>query len=190
MANGKDTPSSDANIPFQATLRTADGLETPSTPANSAPLGSHRASSSDIGAVTDAMNALAAAQLSITEEADGATLHCVSISTLCFKSGRITVPPGIVLASCGFSAPPPPSSSLGNGAQVYYSRSNPPPHYVHVQDFLSLRGSRRFREFMRGGWRDVPEAERWWVSALGGIVEEQRRANVEGLVCIAGGMDR
>jgi hypothetical protein len=40
---------------------------------------------------------------------------------------------------------------------------------------------------MRGGWRDVPEAERWWVGALGGIVEEQRRANVEGLVGVAGG---
>lgn len=35
---------------------------------------------------------------------------------------------------------------------------------------------------MRGGWRDVPETERWWVDALGGVVEEQRRVNVEGLV--------
>jgi hypothetical protein len=33
-----------------------------------------------------------------------------------------------------------------------------------------------------GGWKAVPEAERWWVDALGGVVEEQRRANVEGLV--------
>ena len=36
-------------------------------------------------------------------EADGATLHCVSVSVLCFKIGRITVPPAIVLAAEGFS---------------------------------------------------------------------------------------
>jgi hypothetical protein len=35
---------------------------------------------------------------------------------------------------------------------------------------------------LRGGWRDVAEGERWWVDALGGVVEEQRKANVEGLV--------
>ena len=40
---------------------------------------------------------------------------------------------------------------------------------------------------MRGGWRDVPEAERWWVHALGGAVEEQRKANVEGLGGVADG---
>lgn len=170
---GKDTLPSDASNPtFQASLRTpADGLETPATPAN--PIISQApTSTSDIGAATDVVKAIAAAQLTI-EEPDGATLNCVAISQLCFKHGRITVPPAIVLAASGFSAPPP------DGAQAY-SHANPPPHYAHAQELISWRSSQKYRELMRGGWRDMPEAERWWVSALGGVVEERRKANVEG----------
>ena len=180
---GKETPF-DTNVTFQPSLRLpADGLETPATPANTA-LVSDQTTSSDIGAATEAMKSFAAAQLNITEEADGATLHCVSISQLCFKHGRITVPPGIVLAASGFSAPPLPSSE---GSTQGYSHSNPPPHYPHAQALLSWGANRKYREFMRGGWRDVPEAERWWVHALGGAVEEQRKANVEGLGGVADG---
>ena len=155
-----------------------DALETP-TPANTT-VRPGQTSSSDIGEAADAMRAIAAAQLSITKEADGATLHCVIISQLCFKLGRITVPPGLVLAISGFCAPPPPSPS-GDSAPVY-SRSNPPPHYTHIQSFFSSPMSGKNAHFLRGGWKDVPEAERWWVEALGGVVEEQRRVNVEGLV--------
>jgi len=163
---------------FQVSIRTpADGLETPATPANPVFTSSQTSSSSDIGA---AMRAIAAAQLRITEEADGATLNCISISQMCFKHGRITVPPGIVLAASGFCAPPPPSPS-GESAPVY-SRTNPPPHYSHVRNFVSSLTTREYAHFLRGGWRDVPEVERWWVKALGGVVEDQRRANVEGLV--------
>jgi len=176
---GKDSLFPDANLTFQPSVRTpVDRLET-ATPANTI-LTSHK-TSSDIGAAAEAMKAIAAAQLKITEEPDGATLHCVSISQVCAKIGRITVPPGIVLALSGFSAPPSPSSS-GNGIQPY-SHSNPPPHYPHIKGFFSSRVTRHhYRQFLRGGWRDVPEGERWWVDALGGVVEEQRRANVEGMV--------
>jgi len=40
---------------------------------------------------------------------------------------------------------------------------------------------------LRGGWKDIPVAERWWVDALGGVVEEQRKANVEGMGGVGGG---
>lgn len=167
----KDTtpPQSDnsnslsADLTFQANLQTpASGITTPMppTPANAA---------QNSG---DAMKAIAAAQMKITEEPDGATLHCVAASELCFKHGRITVPPAIVLASSGFSIPAP------SGSQPY-SHSNPPPHWVKAQLFAP-RASRKYREFLRGGWRDVPEGERWWVDALGGAVEERRSVNVEG----------
>jgi hypothetical protein len=178
--NGKQTPPSDNEIISRASIQTfVDALETRGTPANTT-LRPGQTSSSDIGKAADAMRAIAAAQLKITEEVDGATLHCIVISQLCFKLGRITVPPGLVLAISGFCAPPPPSPS-GDSAQAY-SRSNPPPHYTHVQSFFSSPTSRKNTHFLRGGWKDVPEAERWWVEALGDVVEEQRRANVEGLV--------
>jgi hypothetical protein len=45
-------------------------------------------------------------------EPDGATLHCVSISQLCFKHGRITVPPAIVLAGNGYCAYPTSSTEM------------------------------------------------------------------------------
>jgi len=180
--NGNEAPPTGINMAFQASIRTPqDGLDTPGTPAN-AVIMSRQTSSSDIGTATEAMRAIAAAQLGVNEEADGATLNCISISQLCFKHGRITVPPGIVLAISGFSTPPP----SGGSVQIY-SHSYPPPHYSQIQGFISSLTNREHGRFLRGGWRDVPEAERWWVEAVGGIVEEQRRANVEGLVGIAEG---
>ncbi|KIM86934.1 hypothetical protein PILCRDRAFT_815390 [Piloderma croceum F 1598] len=176
---GRFVSHAKARIPRNEVSKEKDALETPGTLGNTT-LRPGQTSSSDVGEAADAMRAIAAAQLSITKEADGATLHCVIISQLCFKLGRITVPPGLVLAISGFCAPPPPSPS-GDSAQAY-SRSNPPPHYTHVQSFFSSPTSRKNTYFLRGGWKDVPEAERWWVEALGGVVEEQRRANVEGLV--------
>lgn len=134
-------------------------------------------SSSDVDAATETMRAITATQLNISEEPDGATLHCISVSQVCFKHGRITFPPGILLAASGFSAPPSSESTTGG-----YSHSNPPPQYPHIQSLNPWRSPQKYREFVRGGWRDVPETERWWVDALGGVVEEQRRVNVEGLV--------
>lgn len=126
------------------------------------------------------MKLIAAAQLKNTEESDGATLHCISISQLCYKHGRITVPPTLVLAASGFSAPPPASPS-SDSPPTPYSHANPPPHFHHAKTLISPRATRKYREFLRGGWRNVPEAERWWDNALGGVVEERRKANVEGL---------
>lgn len=160
---------------FSAPLRMpADGFDTPVTPAG--PVKPSQALPLTIGAATEVMKVLAADQLQNSQEPDGATLHCVAISQLCFKHGRITVPPGFVLAASGFSAPPSKSDSV-----PAYSHSNPPPHFLHAEQLISPRGTRKYGDLLRGGWKDIPEAERWWVDALGGVVEEQRRVNMDGL---------
>jgi hypothetical protein len=41
---------------------------------------------------------------------------------------------------------------------------------------------------MRGGWKDVPEGERWWVDALGGEVEEKRVRNLAAVKGVKEGM--
>lgn len=162
-----------ADSTFQASLRTpASGIATPIPPTpntNASP--AEPAPSSDI-TPGDALKAITAAQMKITEEPDGATLHCVAVSELVFKHGRITVPPAIVLASSGFCSPAP------SGSQPY-SHSNPPPHWAKTRELIAPHASRKYREFLRGGWRDVPEEERWWVDALSGSVEEKRKANVD-----------
>ncbi|KAG9086366.1 hypothetical protein FS749_003684 [Ceratobasidium sp. UAMH 11750] len=38
-----------------------------------------------------------------THDDDGALIHCIAVSTLCAKHGRVTVPPNIAFAMCGFS---------------------------------------------------------------------------------------
>jgi len=37
----------------------------------------------------------------------------------------------------------------------------------------------KMREFLKGGWRDVPEGQRWWDEALGGAIEEKRATRLE-----------
>ena len=117
--------------------------------------------------------------IATAERDDGWTLHAVSVSLGCFKIGRITVPPAVMLPYNGLS-----SSSSGSGD---YSCTNPPPHWHYVQSLLakSHGGSiKKMQEFMKGGWRDVPENERWWETALAGNVEEKRLANLEAFKAI------
>ncbi|KAM6491308.1 hypothetical protein JOM56_013547 [Amanita muscaria] len=107
-------------------------------------------------------------------EPDGAILHAIAVCRGCFKIGRITVPPALVLAINGFSAPP-----AGEGAG--YSRECPPPAFLKVKELMSkqLGGSpSRMREFLKGGWRGVLE-EKWWEDALCGSIEERRKKELE-----------
>ena len=46
-----------------------------------------------------------------------------------------------------------------------------------------------FAAFLKGGWRNVPEGERWWETALSGPVEEQRKANMSTLDRVRNGME-
>ena len=128
------------------------------------------------------------AQLLPTEEPDGATLHCISVSELCFKIGRITVPPALVLACEGFATPP--SSSSGTKP---YSLSNPPPHFLAAQAMqkkdLAKGHLKTLQKFYKGGWRDVPEGERFWENALAGETEERRKRNLEAISGVMTGMD-
>lgn len=91
---------------------------------------------------------------SLWEEADDEILHCVAMNEMCIKIGRITVPPVLALAAAGCSAP---------GAQNRWAEITK----------LRAGNGKAMRELLKGGWRNVPEGERWWEDALAGF-EEQR----------------
>ena len=44
---------------------------------------------------------------------DGTTLHCIAVSQLVFKHGRITIPPALGIALNGFSRAPAPDYASG-----------------------------------------------------------------------------
>ncbi|KAG6842020.1 hypothetical protein C0991_003546 [Blastosporella zonata] len=155
------TPPSDSDSNgslFNPSLRTTDQISIAPTPAGS----------------TDAFKALAAS-LTSEPESDGAILHTIAISQCCFKIGRITVPPALALAMNGFSVP---ASAVPGGSEPEpYSRANPPPHWPHVK--AVSKPTKKLQAFLKGGWRDVPEAERWWDAAMGGAVEERRNNGLQ-----------
>jgi len=113
------------------------------------------------------MEIVAAAGLR-SEDPDGSTLNCVAISETCFKYGRITVPPAIALVMNGITQ---------SSTDTPYSHENPPPYWHKVKGLTS--DPEAIQAFLRGGWRDVPPAERWWEHALTGSIEQTRRANLE-----------
>jgi len=133
-------------------------------------------------------------------EPDGAILHCVAVSQTCYKWGRITIPPAVVLASEGFTKPydegdDEGSSSIDNNkrSRPCYSHTNPPPNWIKSQALrVAPQGSMgQFQAFLRGGWRDVEESsEQWWEVALSGSVEARRRTNLEVLEALRVGMER
>lgn len=136
-------------------------------------------------------------------ESDGSLLHCIAISQVCFKQGRISVPPAVALASEGFTNPP---SYLEPNVKVpaKYTHSNPPPHWAKVREIrVPPSGSmKHFKEFLQGGWKDVPCSNghtdggkvdvggRWWEEALGGPIEEKRKKNLEIVEALRMGMER
>ena len=117
-------------------------------------------------------------------EPDGATLNCVIVNALCFKIGRITIPPALVLAAEGFAAPP-----TGPDARAY-SPENLPPALEEVRKLYGEDPTdmRKLQAFYAGGWRAVPEGERWWEQALAGL-EERRKARMEVVGSLRQGMD-
>ena len=74
-----------------------------------------------------------ASKLAAEAEPDGAKVYCVAVSQLCFKIGRITVPPALVFALSGL------------GSTDSYAR-------------LRSMG-KRLKPFLSGGWK---EEEKWW----------------------------
>ena len=39
--------------------------------------------------------------------------------------------------------------------------------------------TKTLQRFLRGGWRELPEGQRWWEEALGGDIERRRARNLE-----------
>lgn len=117
-------------------------------------------------------------------EPDGATLNCVIVNALCFKIGRITIPPALVLAADGFAAPP-----AGANARAY-SSENPPPAMEQVRKLYGddPTDMRKLQAFYSGGWRGVSEGDRWWDQALEGL-EERRKAGIEVVGSLRQGME-
>ncbi|KZT67856.1 hypothetical protein DAEQUDRAFT_728628 [Daedalea quercina L-15889] len=154
-----------------------DAKSDPSTPTPSTVVGS-----TDDRAHTVASALRRTSQVHV--EPDGATLNCVIVNALCFKIGRITIPPALALAVEGFTAP-------GTGSEpASYSVRNPPPFWEKVQE---LKGEdpmdlRKLQAMYAGGWRAVPESERWWEQALAGL-EERRRAGMEVVGALRQGME-
>ncbi|KIK25158.1 hypothetical protein PISMIDRAFT_22890 [Pisolithus microcarpus 441] len=129
-------------------------------------------------------------------EADGSVLHCIAVSQLCFKQGRISVPPALVLACEGFCNPPPrpvDSSAEPGSLPTKYSASNPPPHWAKVRAMrVPPTGSmKQFKEFLAGGWKTGAEktGDKWWEQALSGPIEEKRKKNLEVLHALRTGME-
>ncbi|KZV66340.1 hypothetical protein PENSPDRAFT_677052 [Peniophora sp. CONT] len=154
-------PTDGAPIPDISTP--ASGVDTPA-PGSATPVPGYD------GAETAAVKAVAANVPQV--EADGALVNCISVNQLVFKHGRITVPPSLVLAYDGFCMPA--------GTTVFeekFSPASPPPHWKHVQE-LRRKGLKAERDFLRGGWKLVPEGERWWEQALEGG-EELRKVNLD-----------
>ncbi|KAJ3850025.1 hypothetical protein EV368DRAFT_46135 [Lentinula lateritia] len=131
-----------------------------------------------------------ASKLLSTGEPDGATLHTITISQMCFKMGRITVPPAVVFAANGLCVPP--VSTSDTPAPEPYSLTNPPPHWDKVKPIAStLHGGsiKKLQAFFRGGWKELPEEERWWQEAMGGTVEQERWQNLQVLDMLRKGME-
>jgi hypothetical protein len=96
------------------------------------------------------------------------------------KQGRVTVPPALALACDGYSGP--------RADGMIYSRADPPPHWNHVREMLGRGGAPALKNFLRGGWRDVPETDRWWEHALAGL-EKKRMENMALVGGLQNGME-
>lgn len=103
-----------------------------------------------------------ASQLAREEEPDGAMIHCVSVSILCCKIGRVTVPPALILALNGFTV------------KEGHNRENPPEAYKRLQAM-----GKDVKKFLTGGWRE--EKERWWDEELKSDELDERFKRFEGI---------
>ncbi|EMD32297.1 hypothetical protein CERSUDRAFT_162052 [Gelatoporia subvermispora B] len=120
----------------------------------------------------------------------GVVCHCIAVSMLCCKIGRITIPPALALATEGFCD----SGTDGDeNALTHYSRDNPPPHWKHPFPQGATRPRSdlpTLRRFLTHGWRDVPQGSRWWEQALQGTVEKRRIAGMEVVNGMTDGLSR
>jgi len=105
---------------------------------------------------------------SVTGLKDDETLHCTVVSQMCFKLGRLTVPPALVIAAAGFGVSPTKWTEILALRAV--DRSPKPKSNVKTGE-----ASAGMRTLLKGGWRDVPEGERWWEMAVAPFENERVR---------------
>ena len=172
----KNSKKQIAATPTATITRTAVGPEELS--GNGTPVAP--ASTSSEGVLKSASNIIA------SQEHDGATLHTIVCSQHCFKVGRITIPPELIFAINGFSGVP------GDEAKPF-TATNPPPHW-EAAEAMALKsvgkggGRRPMADFLKGGWRDVPEEKRWWTQAYDPI-REKLNANLAQVDQLKRGLD-
>jgi hypothetical protein len=121
------------------------------------------------------MDIMAKLAKALPPEPDGATLHCIAVSVICFKVNRITVPPALVLATSGFvagDAPKPPQA----------------PYWDTVQKLTHGDARKPYLDFLKGGWRNVPVEGRWWDKALEGA-EVLRKERLEVFCHLRSGLE-
>ncbi|KAK7053534.1 peptidase A1 domain-containing protein [Favolaschia claudopus] len=150
----------------------ADSLTT--TPVESEDAERSKATGSDPDTVSRALIQRA----SRTAEPDGALLYTVAVSQLCYKQGRITIPPAVVLAANGFYAAPDfPSQTAQPEGKASSQTIAPnevkfPPHWPAVRKITDSAST--LKKFYAGGWRDVPEGGRWWEDAFRACEQERQ----------------
>lgn len=101
---------------------------------------------------------------------EGAVLHCVHVSTYCFKQGRITVPPRVALVAAGFGDP-----SVGRAARVkQITDTLSRPKMSRSNGTSSSTDTHTIPDLMRSEWKRY-EAEGLWELPE---YEERNRAGV------------
>ncbi|KAG8873864.1 hypothetical protein FRB97_006371 [Tulasnella sp. 331] len=113
-----------------------------------------------------------------TRMPEGALIHCVAISTYCFKAGRITVPPAVAFIAGGLGDP-----SKQRWFHVQDLRFND--RYPPASNKRVLKN--KMTEILRGGWKtDIVEG---WESNADGVssfwelgeYEERRDENMKAI---------
>lgn len=134
------------------------------------------------------------------DKSKGEVLHCVSVSQMCFKLGRVTVPPALVFSGAGLglqnvTVEHITGSQTGDEQQRarvawnYLRTLRSKPKSTNTKNTKGastskVSSSTPMQDLMRGGWRDVPVNERWWDQAMAPYEEgrKERLKVVEGLV--------
>ncbi|CUA73054.1 hypothetical protein RSOLAG22IIIB_10499 [Rhizoctonia solani] len=140
-----------------------------STPAEFVDPGSQDVTALDTSRVDKGLTSTTAPKPALqTHDVDGALLHCVAVSAICFKHGRITVPPNVVLATSGYSL-----TETGDQSNWLNAKQ------------LRERGRGAMAEFFRGGWKT--EENKFW--EIGPKVEAERARRLVELRKLTEGMN-
>ena len=111
--------------------------------------------------------------ISVRSLPPGGVVHCIAVSQYCFKHGRVTVPPSVVLPSVGFNATPEKWERLLQMRGMARDPSNPA---AKVGTDITKQGMERMKEFHRGSWK---EEGGWW--RLPEEVERRNKSRAEWL---------